>query len=177
MKIETLARLLLFPLAFAMTLALAPSRSALAQDFPGDLDQDGVLDLADRCPDTPAGDLVDPTGCSECPCEGSVGGTPWASQRAYVLCVVRAAHRQRAVREITRKEMKAAVKRARKTTCGNAALTRCCVYSDSDLSSDADQIVGTCRLTTADACDNLTDQFALAEDTGAGSCLPNPCVF
>ena len=173
MKIETLARLLLFPLAFAMTLALAPAHLAQAQALDGDLD--GVDDATDQCLDTPAGDLVDATGCSVCPCEGSVDGTPWAAHKAYVDCVVGAAHTMRAARELTRKEMKAAVKRARKSTCGTVEMTRCCVYPSLD--TDADVIVGRCRLTTVDVCDQLTVEMDNAEDAGPGSCMPNPCVF
>lgn len=173
MKIETLARLLLFPVAFAMTLALAPAQSVQAQVLDDDLDS--VDDTVDQCLDTPAGDLVDGSGCSICPCEGSLDVTPWASHKAYVDCVVDAAHTMRAARELTRKEMKAAVRRARKSTCGTAEMTRCCVYPSLD--SDADVIVGRCRLTTIDTCDELMVEMDAAEDAGPGSCMPNPCVY
>ena len=173
MKTDTLARLLLFPLAFAMTLALAPAQSAHTQALDGDLD--GVDDTVDQCLDTPAADLVDDSGCSVCPCEASLDATPWPSHKAYVNCVVGAAHRMRSTRELTRKEMKSAVRRARRSTCGDGEMTRCCVYPSLD--SDADVIVGRCRLTTVDACDQLTIDLDNAEDAGPGSCMPNPCVF
>jgi hypothetical protein len=50
-----------------------------------DSDQDGVWDLLDQCPDTPAGATVDGHGCSIeqlCPCDG-----PWKNHGEYVKCV------------------------------------------------------------------------------------------
>lgn len=175
MTTETLARFLLFPLAFAMTLALAPVRPASAQAFGGDFDEDGVADAEDLCPDTPAGDLVDAEGCSLCPCEAAIDDSPWGSHQTYMRCVITSARRLRTERQLTRRTMRAAIKRARKSTCGNDAMTRCCVYPSLD--SDAEVIVGQCRMLTPERCDALGTLVDLAEDMGAGSCLPNPCNF
>src|SRR6059036_2135454 len=105
MKTDTLARFLLFPLAFAMTLAFAPARPAAAQLL-DDFDEDGVLDQLDQCPDTPAGDLVDSEGCSYCPCEGAYDGSAWPSHQEYVDCTTKAAHRMRTDHQLTRKVMR-----------------------------------------------------------------------
>ena len=74
-----------------------------------------------------------------------------------------------------RRAMRAAVRRARNASCGNAALTRCCVYVHLDLSADTN--VGECRMISAEECDALTEQVDWSEDVGGGSCTPNPCQF
>jgi hypothetical protein len=74
-----------------------------------------------------------------------------------------------------RKEMLAAVKRARKSTCGNPNLTRCCVYAHLDDTASVN--VGQCRMISPDACTALLDQVDWAEDVDVGSCTPNPCQF
>jgi len=139
-----------------------------------DLDQDGVTDEVDDCDDTPLGDLVDAAGCSLCPCDESVDAEPWTSHQSYVACVITEAKRMRAARQLTRKQKRAAVKRAKHSTCGIEQLTRCCVYPD--YADDADTVVGDCRIMTADECFDLGDRVD-AEDEGSGSCNPNPCVF
>lgn len=175
MTTETLARLLLFPLAFAMTLALAPAHRVEAQVIAGDVDEDGVTDTADLCPDTPAGDLVDTDGCSVCPCDEAIDGTPWGSHSAYVQCVVAHARRLRGAGQMGRRPMRAAIKRARKATCGNDTVTRCCVYPSLDSLDEV--IVGHCRVVAPETCEALALQVDAAEDMGPGSCLPNPCNF
>jgi len=69
--------------------------------------------------------------------------------------------------------MRAALRAARLSTCGNLDLTRCCVYQ-----SDNDD-VGRCRMMSPDACDALDRQMENggADDMDSGSCLPNPCAF
>jgi len=73
------------------------------------------------------------------------------------------------------KQMRTAIRAARRSTCADQQLTRCCVYADFDTD------VGQCRLMTADACDALDERLfemdGAADDEGGGSCLPNPCVF
>lgn len=76
----------------------------------GDADGDGVPDGLDACPDTPAADVVDATGCPLCPCDGPRAGGAWRSHVAYVRCV-RAAIGRRADRRST-------LRRARRSSCG-----------------------------------------------------------
>lgn len=161
-------------LSFFVGLALvAPVR---AQSEPADdLDQDGVMDDVDECEDTPLGDLIDAVGCSRCPCDESLDEEPWASHESYVACVVTEAKHMRRAHELTRKQKRQAVKRAKRSTCGTEELTRCCVYPD-DYDPDAESITGDCRIMTADECFALGDR-ADAEDEGSGSCNPNPCVY
>jgi len=55
-----------------------------------DVDGDGVLDDADHCPGTAAGEVVDGDGCSiaqYCPCQGPAPETDWRNHGQYVDCV------------------------------------------------------------------------------------------
>jgi len=56
-----------------------------------DEDCDGVLNDDDLCPMTPAGEIVDPDGCSIdqlCPCDGPKNRTKaWKNHGKYVSCV------------------------------------------------------------------------------------------
>ena len=168
------ARRLAFGLAVLW--AVAGAAPAAGQVDP-DSDGDGVADAVDQCPDTDPGDLVDDVGCSVCPCDAPVDADAWASHDDYVACVTGAAKVRRADGSMKRKDMRNAIKRARKATCGNADLTRCCVYAHID--DNADVNVGQCRITTVDACDALSqrDDLDWVEDADAGSCTPNPCLF
>jgi hypothetical protein len=159
----------------AMLFSLVFAWAAAGQTPDVDDDLDGVMDSADLCLDTPPGDLVGADGCSLCPCEGSADGNAWTSHRDYVACVGTTAKQMKLAHLITRKEMKAAVKAAKRSSCGSATVTRCCVYTD--LFGDAEVVEGRCRLISEDACLELDAQVDLAEDIGAGSCLPNPCLF
>jgi hypothetical protein len=123
----------------------------LPPEPPADSDGDGVPDEVDSCPDTPAGDLVDATGCSVCPCEVS-----WSSGRAYLRCVRAAVKRHTLDGTLGRAAARLALRHARLSTCGRAGLTRCCVRSR-------------CRLMAPARC--ASD----AEDLDVGSCTPNPC--
>ncbi len=160
-------------LALSFVLGLVLVGPAGAQTTADDFDLDGVADDLDECEETPLGDLIDPAGCSLCPCDESIDEEPWESHQSYVQCVITEAKRMRAARLLTRKVKKAAVRRARRSTCGTEQLTRCCVYPDDDV--DAESVVGDCRIMTADECFALGDR-ADAEDEGSGSCNPNPCV-
>jgi hypothetical protein len=163
-------------LAFAVLCALAGAAPAAAQVDP-DEDTDGVTDAADLCPETPVDDFVDPDGCSICPCDEDANGDAWTSHEAYVACVATEARARRAARTLKRKAMRAAIKRARKAACGNEELTRCCVYAQLD--DEAEVNFGQCRVTTVDACDDLSlrEDLDWVEDMGSGSCTPNPCEF
>ncbi len=161
---------------FAMLWVLAGATPVAGQTA-ADADGDGVADAADQCTDTPAGDLVDDAGCSVCPCDAPVDGDAWTSHDAYVACVTTAVKARRAAHTMSRKEMRSEIRRARKATCGNEALTRCCIYAHLD--ENAEVNVGQCRIMTPDACDGLTNRSDLdwVEDVDVGSCTPNPCLF
>ncbi len=157
--------------AIATAMLLARPLVVLADEV--DEDADGVVDTIDDCPDTPPGDLVSSDGCSVCPCEATVSGDPWASRDAYLRCVADELKARRRGRSINRKASRDALRAAKKSSCGNEDLTRCCIYPD----SDADTVVGQCRITTVDKCDQLSNDLPWAEDSDPGSCLPNPCIF
>jgi hypothetical protein len=115
----------------------------------------------DACPDTPAGDLVDASGCSVCPC-----GNAWRSRAAYVRCVRAEARRRFFQGILGRSEERSAVAAARKASCGRPEATRCCVYTGPDDAS------GRCRIMHVAPCEALAD----SADAGAGSCVPSPCA-
>ncbi|HJQ84745.1 MAG TPA: hypothetical protein VKA21_11745 [Candidatus Binatia bacterium] len=159
-----LGRLIPAAVALAILIGSGPAPAApLADD---DADEDTVADELDVCDETPTGDLVDADGCSVCPCDD--GG--WTSHRSYVRCVAGEARRRVLAGRAERRPMHAAVRIARRSTCGRAEMTRCCVYA----SEDAD--VGVCRIMRVADCDALGDR-AEADDEGTGSCVPNPCVY
>lgn len=150
------------------------ARPSIAQEMSGDEDLDGVVDGSDSCPDTPEGDIVDVTGCSVCPCEGPTDTSSWSSRGAYLGCITNAVRAQKRGRSMNRKQAVAAMKAARKSSCGDENLTRCCIFPADDMS---DTVIGKCRVVSVDQCDQLADQLDWAEDFDPGSCLPNPCVF
>jgi len=162
-------------IGFAVLCALAAAAPAAAQVADGD--DDGVADDVDQCTDTPAGDLVDATGCSVCPCDETAAGDAWTSHDDYVGCVTAEAKARRKAHTLKRRAMKLAIQRARKATCGNEALTRCCIYAHLD--DEAEVNVGQCKLMSPDACDALSerDDLDYVEDAEGGSCTPNPCLF
>jgi hypothetical protein len=82
----------------------------------GDSDGDGVPDDKDVCPGTPAGEVVDASGCSInqlCPCEG-----PWQNHGQYVSCVDQAAEDFVAAGLITEAKRDAIVSEAAQSSCG-----------------------------------------------------------
>ena len=121
-----------------------------------DGDGDGISDASDACADTPAGDLVADTGCSVCPCDGGVSG--WASRHAYLACVRGEARFRMAARTMDASGKRAALKHAKRATCGRPGRTRCCLPS------------GNCAVVSPRACLSRG-----GGDLGAGSCLPSPC--
>lgn len=164
-------KLLLLTAAFGAVLLARPVLAGTAED----LDEDGVADDVDACLDTPTGDLVKDDGCSVCPCEGPAEDQPWASRQEYQQCVAVEVRARKRAGLMNRRAARAAVKTARKASCGDAALTRCCIFPDDD--SDADTIVGQCKVVSVERCEQLSDQLDWAEDADPGSCVPNPCVF
>jgi hypothetical protein len=82
----------------------------------GDEDGDGVPDINDDCPGTPANEVVNENGCSIdqlCPCEN-----PWKSHGQYVSCIARAAEDFVATGLITDAEKDASVAAAGPSSCG-----------------------------------------------------------
>jgi hypothetical protein len=157
----TVARWLL---AAALALVLVPGvRAQMADD-----DGDGVDDAVDECIDTPPGDMVDAAGCSVCDCDGTAAGAAWASHAAYLRCVVHEAKARHAAGRLARRAYRAQLRHARASTCGNDALTRCCVHR-------TDGAAGHCRIVGWAACDADTLHVFDASDEDSGSCLPSPC--
>jgi hypothetical protein len=131
-----------------------------------DADRDGVLDDLDACPGTPAGELVDRTGCSLCPCAGPAAGEAWSSRAAYLRCARAAARTLGAVGRVAGRHRRAAVEHAKRSSCGRPALTRCCLFASADASS------GRCRIVRRDAC----AAHPSALDAGPGSCVETSCT-
>jgi metallopeptidase family M12-like protein len=123
----------------------------------GDEDDDGVPDVIDHCAGTPAGDLHDASGCSECPCAGPAG-SGWASRGAYQRCVRDAVKRRLVARVFSANDKRAGMQHAKQSSCGRPGRTRCCVDP------------GACRIVTPAICDARG-----GSDVGAGSCRPSPC--
>ena len=157
-------------LAAALSVCSIPAHAGVI-----DSDGDGVPDNLDQCPDTPPGDLVDANGCSFCPCDQQADGSDWTNHTQYVLCLSTASRNLTHEHKMTSRGRKALLKVARAASCGNPALTRCCIYVHLDPNSDTN--VGTCKVMTPDKCDALNQKVDDAEDDGSGSCLPNPCTF
>jgi hypothetical protein len=67
--------------------------------------------------------------------------------------------------------MRAAIRRARRSTCGDPSRTVCCVYA-----GDEDE-VGECRIMTIERCEALWERSDYVEDMGPGGCQPNPCAW
>jgi hypothetical protein len=134
-----------------------------------DADGDGVLDAADACPGTPAGELVDATGCSVCPCDGPRTGGRWASRTAYLGCVRAEVKRLGTARVLGRRAQRSALDAARRSSCGRPRSTRCCEYAGP---ADA---TGRCRVVSRAFCAAHVANLA-ATDLGPGSCLPSPCA-
>ena len=152
------------------TTSTAPSTSTtLPAVAGGDSDGDGVPDARDACAGTPPGDVVDASGCSLCPCDGPRGGGRWQSRSAYLRCVRGPAKLRVALGVLGRHERRSALERARQSSCGRAAATRCCLYTG------ADDVTGRCRVMRGAACATHVSTGAAA-DLGPGSCMPSPCA-
>ena len=148
------------------TTTAAPSTSTTPPAVPGgDADGDGVPDARDACAGTPPGDLVDARGCSVCACNGPRGGG-WPARSAYLRCVRGEARLRVALGVLGRREQRSALERARQSSCGRAAATRCCLYVG------AEDVTGRCRVMRGAACAT----HEVAADLGPGSCMPSPCA-
>jgi hypothetical protein len=132
--------------------------------LPRDTDGDGVLDGLDRCAATPAGEMVDATGCSVCPCAGPVG-VAWRSRSAYLGCVRAETKRRLGLGMLDARGDRDARAQALKSSCGRANVTRCCLYRGVQDAS------GHCRVVKAVSC-----RARHGVDVGAGSCMPSPCA-
>src|SRR5262249_54770272 len=67
--------------------AQGPFNAAFSLSGETDADCDGVGDSADRCPNTPAGSIVNANGCSIdqlAPCAGPATGGTWRNHGEYV---------------------------------------------------------------------------------------------
>ena len=152
------------------TTTVSPSTSTTLPAVPGgDSDGDGVPDARDACAGTPPGDMVDASGCSLCPCDGPRGGGRWQSRSAYLRCVRGPAKLRVALGVLGRHERRSALERARQSSCGRAAATRCCLYTG------ANDVTGRCRVMRGAACATHVSTGAAA-DLGPGSCMPSPCA-
>jgi hypothetical protein len=133
-----------------------------------DDDGDGVPNGLDACAGTAAGDLVDARGCSVCPCDGRAEGGAWSGRAEYVRCVRSEARQRLAAGLFDAAHRRAALARARRSTCGRPDPTRCCIYAG------ATDAVGRCRIMRRTACESRIEAGSAA-DAGLGSCLPSPC--
>ena len=148
------------------TTTAAPSTSTTPPAVPGgDADGDGVPDARDACAGTPPGDLVDARGCSVCACNGPRGGG-WPARSAYLRCVRGEARLRVALGVLGRRDQRSTLERARQSSCGRAAATRCCLYVG------AEDVTGRCRVMRGAACAT----HEVAADLGPGSCMPSPCA-
>jgi hypothetical protein len=80
-----------------------------------DSDGDGIPDSEDDCPDTPAGEMVNSSGCSVdelCPCENE-----WKNHGSYVRCVAHASEDFMNDGLITEAEKDAIVSEAAESIC------------------------------------------------------------
>jgi len=126
-------------------------------------DGDGIPGALDACPGTPPGELVAADGCSVCPCGGDPTLGVWPSRASYLRCV-RAEVVRRRTAGLDAAAGRAALRHARRSTCGRPLLTRCCIPAAG----------GRCRLVPASHCDWLA-RPGRAADAGPGSCVPDPC--
>ena len=97
--------------------AILPAlRANVVPILPPDADGDAVHDDADNCPGTPAGEVVNASGCSIdqlCPCENQ-----WKNHGRYVSCVEDAAEDFAAAGLIVEEEKGAIVSEAGQSSCG-----------------------------------------------------------
>ena len=156
--------------------AVAKGARPVVSDPMLDADGDGVADADDQCSETEPGDLVDGQGCGlsdACPCEETVDLDPWGSHTAYILCIKAAGKAMVSAGAHTKREVRRAVRRAKRSTCGNDNLTRCCVWTSN---ADGDSIAQ-CMKVTVDRCDAYADDPNTdeADDIGPGVCDPTAC--
>jgi hypothetical protein len=100
-----------------------PFNAAFSLTGETDADLDGVPDSVDQCADTPAGDVVDATGCSIAqiaPCSGPTTGGTWKNHGQYVSSVAQAAAAFLEQGLIDEAQADAIVAQAAQSNCGFA---------------------------------------------------------
>jgi len=103
------------------------SATRLQEEPDADGDGDGILDFADRCPDTVIGATVDGTGCSIaqiCPCEGPAPDVPWRNHGQYVSCVSKTADVFVTMGLLVGSEKGPVVSSAARSACGQGSRRR-----------------------------------------------------
>ena len=111
-----------------------------------DQDLDGVADAADTCPDTPEGDVTTADGCTACPCDGPTAGSVWESRGSFLACITDAVRGRKQARAMSRRGARAAIKAARKSSCGDANLTRCDLSTNQCVAGDHCNVDSDCQL-------------------------------
>jgi len=98
-----------------------PFNAAFSLSGETDADVDGVADSSDRCPGTPAGAVVDASGCSIAqlaPCNGPASGGTWKNHGQYVSAVAQAAEAFLAQGLISEDQAEEIVAQAAQSKCG-----------------------------------------------------------
>lgn len=98
-----------------------------AQSLIVDTDGDGVPDRLDKCPNTPAGEIVDADGCSIdqlVPCEGPPQGGAWRNHGEYVSAVVDVVRTFLGKGLITREQASRITTAAARSDCGKKRQSR-----------------------------------------------------
>ncbi len=98
-----------------------PFNAAFSLAGETDADGDGVGDSLDLCPGTPAGAVVDSTGCSIAqiaPCSGPASGGTWKNHGQYVSAVAQAAAAFVEQRLISADQAEEIVAQAAQSNCG-----------------------------------------------------------
>src|SRR6266511_3106283 len=104
-----------------------PFNAAFSLSGETDEDTDGVADSLDQCAGTPAGALVDATGCSIdqlAPCSGPASGGTWKNHGQYVSAVAQAVEEFVAQDLISADQAEEIVSQAARSNCGFAGLLR-----------------------------------------------------
>src|SRR5216117_1633306 len=104
-----------------------PFNAAFSLSGETDADGDGVADSLDQCAGTPAGALVDATGCSIdqlAPCSGPASGGTWKNHGQYVSAVAQAVEEFVAQDLISANQAEEIVTQAARSNCGFAGLLR-----------------------------------------------------
>jgi hypothetical protein len=99
-----------------------PFNAAFSLSGETDEDGDGVADSADLCPGTPAGTVVDASGCSIdqiAPCSGPASGGTWKNHGQYVSSVAHAAEAFLAQGLISAEQAEKIVAEAGQSNCGS----------------------------------------------------------
>jgi hypothetical protein len=88
-----------------------------------DADADGVPDSVDQCADTPAGSIINASGCSIdqlVPCEGPISGGTWKNHGQYVSAVAHVTNTFKKQHLISGREKGQIVSSAARSDCGKS---------------------------------------------------------